>query len=303
MSPASLVQALVALLTGLVGSADPAVARMSPREKAATVVVSGLPAPAGVAGVIVRPWDRDLPRPPGALVFVDQEGGMVKGLSELPPWRPASAWESPAEALAAGRETGAALRRAGVHADFAPVLDLPDGPLGSRHFRRPEVALAFGRGLVDAGIAACAKHFPGLGSTPVSTDERLRVFGRVRPAEVEAFWRAGRELPCVMVGHAVYPARGKRSASFSPWAYRLLRQRGFDGVAITDSLGVFGSTLAPYWGTSAIRAGADLVLYTKAADAERAIHALVPLARRGELDAKVARVLRFRRHWLRAPRR
>src|SRR6266540_3441919 len=51
---------------------------LSPREKAALVVVSGLPAPRGVAGVIVRRWDRAVPRPAGALVFADQEGGAIR---------------------------------------------------------------------------------------------------------------------------------------------------------------------------------------------------------------------------------
>lgn len=292
-----LLQALLSLVGGP-SQAEREVALLTPREKAALVVVSGLPAPAGVAGVIVRRWDRQLPRPAGALVFVDQEGGLVKAYPELPPWASASALGRVDEALAAGLETGRALRDVGVNVDLAPVLDSRDGPLGSRQFRRPELALAFGRGLGRAGMGACAKHFPGLGSTAVSTDRAHRVRGVLRSGELAGFFRAARVLPCVMVGHAVYPAQGSRSASFSPWAYRLLRDRGFDGIAITDSLGVFGSDLAPYWATSAIRAGADLVLFTKAADAERAIHALVPLARRGELDESVTRVLQWRRSLL-----
>src|SRR3712207_7694019 len=112
----------------LLAGADAEVARLTPREKAALVVVSGHPAPRGVAGVFVRPWDRHLPRPRGALVFADQEGGLVKGFPELPPWRAPSQYTSDAQAFASGRDTGRALRRAGVHGDFAPVLDLADGP-------------------------------------------------------------------------------------------------------------------------------------------------------------------------------
>ena len=47
----------------------------------------------------------------------------------------------------------------------------------------------------------------------------------------------------------------------------------------------------------AVRAGADLLLFTSPAYAERAIRALIPLARRGELDEHVVRVLRFRRRF------
>ena len=96
-----------------------------------------------------------------------------------------------------------------------------------------------------------------------------------------------------MVGHGVYPTLGPRRAALEPAAYRLLRRLGFDGVAITDSLGVVRGH-ARDWAVAAIRAGADLLLFTSGADAARAVRALVPLARRGELDVHVARVLWFR---------
>ena len=155
---------------------------MAPRDKAAALVVSGLPAPAGVGGVFVHRDTRDLPRPRGALAYVDQEGGEVRAFRELPPDRPGAAYRGTAEARAAGRATGRALRRMGVDVDLAPVLDLPDGPLGSRQFRLPAYGVAFARGLEDAGVAACAKHFPGLGTAPVSTDDAPRVLARVRAA-------------------------------------------------------------------------------------------------------------------------
>src|SRR6266550_3104354 len=191
---------------------------LTPQQKAALVVVSGLPAPPGVAGVIVQKYDRDAARPVGALVVADQEGG---------------------------------------------------------------------RG-------ACAKHFPGLGSLAFSTDDRPYVLGRVREADL-APYRAAVEagVPCVMVGHGVYPTLGPRRAALEPAAYRLLRDLGFEGVAITDSLDVVRGH-AQEWAVAAARAGADLLLFTSGADAARAIRVLLPLARSGELDAHVARVLRFR---------
>lgn len=276
----------------LTGSAEAEVAALTPRQKAEAVVVAGMPAGDGFGGVLVRQWNTAVPRPRGALVFADQEGGTVQTFRALAPRRSASAYRSAAEALAAGRATARDLRRAGVHATFAPVLDLPDGPLGSRHFARPEYGVAFARGL---GSAACVKHFPGLGSTPESTDV-ARVYGVLRSEDLAPFRatiRAG--VPCVMVGHAIYPRLGPRRASFEPETYRLLRRLGFRGVAITDSLGVLGSPYAPFWGRLAIRAGADLVLTTSARDARRIVDALVPLARAGELDAKLVRISRYRR--------
>jgi beta-N-acetylhexosaminidase len=286
---AAIAQALTLLLAG---AAEAEAASLGPRQKAELVVVAGMPAGEGFGGVLVRQWNTGSPRPRGALVFADQEGGLVKTFRALAPPRAASQYRTEAEARAAGRATARDLRRAGVHAAFAPVLDLPDGPLGSRHFARPELGVAFARGL---GRAACVKHFPGLGSTPVSTDE-ARVYGVLRAADLRPFRAAIRAgVPCVMTSHAIYPRLGSRRASLEPRTYELLRDLGFEGVAITDSLGVLGSPYAPYWARLALRAGADMVLTTSARDAGRMVDALVPLARAGELDAAVVRVLRYRR--------
>jgi beta-N-acetylhexosaminidase len=274
---------------------DP-VQSLTAREKAALVIVSGLPAPRGVAGVLVQRTSLDEPRPSDALVFVDQEGGEVRAFGNLPPALPGSAYASEAQAAAAGRETGRALAGVGVDVDLAPALDAASGPLGSRHFDRPELALAFARALERGGTAPCVKHFPGLGTAAMSTDERPDVQARITRGELGAFRAAVRAgVPCVMVGHAFYERLGGRRASFSGGAYRLLRSIGFGGVAITDSVSVFGSDYAVSSAVVAIRAGADLVLYTNGPDAARAIRALVPLARAGALDEHVRRVLRLQR--------
>jgi beta-N-acetylhexosaminidase len=264
---------------------------MSVQEKAAAVVVVGLPAGGRFGGVLVRRWNTDAARPAGAIVFADQEGGVVKSFRGLAPWRAPSDYRSVGEALRAGRQTARELRAAGVQVSFAPVLDLAGGPLGSRQFREPRFAVAFARGL---GRAACVKHFPGLGSARASTDE-ARVYGVLRTVDLAPFRAAiAAGVRCVMVGHAIYPRLGPRRASLEPATYRLLRRLGFEGVAITDSLGVLGSPYAPYWARLALRAGADMVLTTSARDAGRIVRALVPLARRGELDQKLVRVLRYR---------
>jgi beta-N-acetylhexosaminidase len=78
-----------------------------------------------------------------------------------------------------------------------------------------------------------------------------------------------------------------------PATYRMLRELGFEGVAMTDSLDVVRGH-AREWAVAAARAGADLLLFTSGRDAARAIRVLLPLARSGELDDQVQRVLRFR---------
>jgi beta-N-acetylhexosaminidase len=283
-------------LAAVISSA--AVLALTPQQKAALVVVSGLPAPVGVGGVIVQRYDRDAPRPPGALVFTDQEGGDVRAFRDLPPAPPARRVLSKSAAYALGRATGSALRRNGVQVDLAPVLDLPDGPLGARQYRSPFYGVAFARGLAATGEASCAKHFPGLGTLAVSTDKRPYVRGRIRDADL-APYRAAIEadIPCVMVGHGVYPSLGGRRAVLEASTYKLLRgSLGFRGITITDSLSVVHGRAAA-WAVDAADAGADLLLFNDPAAARRAIRALLPLARDGALDAHVARVLRFKQRF------
>jgi beta-N-acetylhexosaminidase len=222
--------------------------------------------------------------------FADQEGGLVKALPDAPPWIAPRDTATARDALAAGRATRRALRRAGVDVDLAPVLDAPDGPLGSRQYTRGSIGVAFARGLGDA---ACPKHFPGLGSAAYSTDERPHVDARVRPQDVAPFRAAiGAGVPCVMVGHAFYGTTFR--ASLEPGTYARLRALGFRGVAITDSLSIMRAAPVEQWARRAARAGADLLLVANPWYAKRAIRALLPLARNGELDTHVVRVLRFR---------
>jgi beta-N-acetylhexosaminidase len=273
-----------------------AVAAMTPQQKAATVVISGLPAPSGVGGVLVRTKDIGSEWPADAIVFVDQEGGSVKRFRDLPPFHAASWYRRTSDAFVAGRETGRRLRKTGVDVDLAPVLDSADGPLGSRHFRRPDLGVAFARGLLAGGIGACAKHFPGLGSTNISTDDRPHVDGVVRASEVDAFRSAiTAGVPCVMTSNAFYSRFGSFRASISPGTYDLLRALGFRGVSITDSLSLVRAAPVERWARQALRAGADMVMFASHWHARRAVAALLPLARAGELDDHVMRVLRWKR--------
>lgn len=253
-----------------------AVAALTPEQKAAMMVVTTERPGVFYGAARIR--------------FADQEGGLVKALPQLAPWRAARDYASAAEARAAAVRTRAGLRREGVDIDLAPVLDTPDGPLGSREFRSASIGVAFARGLGDA---ACVKHFPGLGTAAQSTDERPHVDARVRPQDLAPFRAAiAAGVPCVMVGHAFYGTRYR--ASLEPSTYRRLRGLGFDGVAITDSLSLVRAAPVERWAPQAARAGADMLLFTSPAHARRAIRALLPLARRGELDLHVERILRLR---------
>ena len=128
-----------------------------------------------------------IPRPPGTpplLVTVDQEGGLVRRLPG-PPKPSAESIGSRGAAFAErlGRATGQSLRSMGVNVDLAPVLDLgrPGRAIESegRTFARTpvgvsETAVGFARGLATGGVAATAKHFPGLGAARVNTDNAVQ---------------------------------------------------------------------------------------------------------------------------------
>jgi beta-N-acetylhexosaminidase len=160
------------------------------------------------------------------------------------------------------------------------------------------------------GVAATAKHFPGMGAARLNTDfavERIELpraaLRRVDEAPYRGFIEAGGDL--VMLATAIYPAFGERPAAFSRQiATGELRGRlGFRGVTITDALDSvavrqFGG--APRAALAGVRAGVDLLLFTEPAAAADAHSALLEALRSGrlrraDLEPGVDRVLRLRR--------
>jgi beta-glucosidase-like glycosyl hydrolase len=132
------------------------------------------------------------------------------------------------------------------------------------------------------------------------------VNGHLVPEELRTFRAAiNAGIPCVMTSHAFYKPLGPRRALATPKTYKRLRAMGFEGVAITDSLSIVQTgDWTIRWTREAIRAGADMVLFTHSADAREAVTALVPLAEKGLLDEHVLRVLKLRdRAGLPPPRR
>jgi beta-N-acetylhexosaminidase len=253
------------------------------------------------------------------LVMIDQEGGLVKRVGGAPT---ASAREmgerGAAFSRAQGRRTAANLRDLGVNVDLAPVLDVarPGGTIaetergfGSTAEQVAAAAIPFAVGLQWGGVAATAKHFPGLGAAPENTDFAVQRIGLseqvlrdVDEAPYRPFVAAGGDL--VMLSTAIYPALSPDPAAFSrAIATGELRTRlGFEGVSVTDALNTvavraFGGPAKS--ALAAARAGADLLLFTDLPSAEQAWGALVAKLRAGGLDreefeASVQRVLDLR---------
>lgn len=215
------------------------------------------------------------------LVAVDQEGGTVRRLPWAAPTESAAAMGTAAEARAQASAAGPALKRAGVSIDLAPVADAISTPrsfLGTRSFGSDPAAVAtlvgaFVAGLQRGGVAATAKHFPGLGSAVTSTDDhpvtiaRGKAFLTARLAPFRAAIAAGTKL--VMVSNASYPTldRSGVPAVFSRAIVTdLLRdQLGFDGVVVTDALDAGAVAHESHTQSRALAAGVDLLLYSRTA--------------------------------------
>lgn len=312
------------ILVGVSGTqAPPRLRRAIHAGAVAGVVLFADNFPSRAAGARLIAGLQAVKRPPKLraplLIMVDQEGGQVVRVSGAPS---ASAAEMGARGGAFSREQGRLtarnLRSLGVNVDLAPVLDVarPGGTIDAteRGFGDSAAAVAasavpFAEGLQSGGVAATAKHFPGLGAAAENTDDavqrielpaaRLRA---VDEAPYRAYIGAGGDL--VMLSTAIYPALSPLPAAFSrPIATGELRRRlGFRGVTVTDALETvavesFGGPAKA--GVAAARAGADLLLYTDLGSAESARHALIAKLRaraldRTEFEAAVQRVLDLR---------
>jgi len=240
------------------------------------------------------------------VVSTDEESGRVSAFSVVVGRTPSArrlAAERPLEEVREfARQTGAALSRAGVDLDLAPVADLDDGPsgatIGDRSYSADpatasENAYAFAAGLADAGVRSAAKHFPGHGRAPgdshlgrTSVTASLQDLGTTDLVPFRDLVNAG--IPVVMLSHVDYSALDPDlPASLSPRAYQLLRSMGFRGVAVTDSVGMGAVGLR--WGEAeatvmAVGAGADAVLSTDAGVARDMRDALVTAVQEGRLS-------------------
>jgi beta-N-acetylhexosaminidase len=256
---------------------------------------------------------------PPLLIATDQEGGQVKRFSSGPPSLSPPQMASDGSVGGAyheGRLTGSYLKARGVNWDLAPVADVPTSSNAfiwqqgrAFSFRPATVAAyadAFARGVQSAGIAATAKHFPGVGSASVDTDNKLDV---LRPTSAQL---AGalqpyrtmipRGLDSVMLSTAAFPVYDPSrtpAALSSRIARGLLRDTlKFGGVSITDALGTPTGHDALTAGRIAAGAGADVLLYTDAANGE--LSALISDLRSGRLhrddaDAAYARIVALKR--------
>jgi len=220
------------------------------------------------------------------LLMTDQEGGLVRRLPGQPLSSEKQIGESAdpaAAAKAAGTGAGKNLAGAGMNVNLAPVLDVYrhpgdfDDQFGRSYSTDAHVVSSLGADFIAAqqaaGVAATAKHFPGLGAAtkaqntdeaPVTLNVTLHALRTVDEFPYRAAIAAGVKL--VMLSWARYSALAPKTPAglSSAIVNGELRQRlGFKGVTITDALEAgalrsFGTTRRR--ATLAARAGMDLIL-------------------------------------------
>ena len=259
------------------------------------------------------------------IVAVDQEGGDIRIVPWAPPSRSAPEQQA-AGAVGSDAESAArALRSLGITVSLAPVGDVPSvrrAALASRSFssRAVEVSASMRaaiRGWRAGGIAATAKHFPGLGGARVNTDDAPVTIRRTRAQlettdlpPFEAAIRAG--VPLVMIGHARYPALDRNRIASQSHAIvgDLLRgELGFRGVVVTDSMEAaasLGTGSITRVSERAVQAGADLLLLTGRGSYAPVYRHLLAVAKRSEafrarVRESAARVLALKARGARPP--
>jgi beta-N-acetylhexosaminidase len=257
------------------------------------------------------------------LLAIDEEGGDVTRLewetgSSYPGGAALGAVDDPELTEAVARSIGAELADAGVNWNLAPVADVnvPANPvIGTRAFGSDPSLVsrhvaAYVRGIERCGVAACAKHFPGHGST--EQDSHLELPSLVGDLEdglppFRAAIDAG--VRSIMTAHIRVD---ELPATLDPAIIRgLLREElGFDGVVMADALemkGVSATFGVERSAVMALEAGADALcvghdLGEDAVDAIRsALVASVDEERLREAAGRIARLAEWARPGAGAP--
>ena len=265
------------------------------------------------------------------LVGLDAEWGLAmrhKGVITFPRAMTLGALCKEDDALiyALGKEVGRQCRAIGVHINFAPVVDVNNNPgnpiINTRSFGEcPESvahkAALYMKGMQDAGILTCAKHFPGHGDTQTDSHHARAVImhdaKRLNAIELAPFKQLIKQgVDAIMTAHLDVPALsgGKyvpSTVSYEVITSLLRHELGFDGLIITDGLGMKGATAYAAPGrleVEALKAGNDILLCP--VDVPRAVACIKKALANGELteqeiDAHVERILQAKRAFCSSP--
>ncbi|MET0299454.1 MAG: glycoside hydrolase family 3 N-terminal domain-containing protein [Flavitalea sp.] len=196
------------------------------------------------------------------LVCIDGENGVgmrFDSVAGLPRQMMLGAVQDPDLIYQYGKVVGEQCRRIGIQVNYAPVVDINNNPanpvindrsFGEDKYRVSDLALQYMKGMQDAGVMACAKHFPGHGDVSVDSHYDLPVINKTREQldslELYPFrqlFSAG--VGSVMVAHLSIPAIDTTANRATSISYnnvtKLLRSElKYDGLTFTDALEMKG---------------------------------------------------------------
>lgn len=242
------------------------------------------------------------------LIAIDEEGGGIGHLARCDPTpSPGNAAlgvvDDPSVTAAVAAALASNLSRHGINVNLAPDADVTtigDPIIGVRSFGHdPKLVArhvaAFVDGMQEAGVAACAKHFPGHGAADADSHLALPVVHRPAAAldaiDLPPFRAAiAAGVASVMTAHVMYPALDDAPATISRRVItELLRgELGFSGVVITDALemGAIRDLIGITEGAvRALAAGADVALVCDPAVDPLALRdRVLAAAKHGRLD-------------------
>jgi beta-N-acetylhexosaminidase len=274
---------------------------------------------------LVRSISRMAPADAPITVCIDQEGGRVQRLrapwTQWPPMRQVGDRDDLETTRALARGLARELADVGIDLDFAPVVDVDTNPanpvIGDRSFSRDPQRVsrhvrAFIEAMQSAGVAACAKHFPGHGDT--HTDSHLELprlphdLDRLRAVELEPF-RAAVEakVASIMTAHVVFEAIDrKRPATLSPEVMAILREElGYQGLVFSDDLEM--KAVADHHRPEAlvhgsIEAGVDALLVCKELGLVLRVLELLERLPDARVERPLERLVAFKERFARADR-
>jgi beta-N-acetylhexosaminidase len=269
------------------------------------------------------------PTPP--ILAIDQEGRRVNRLRNIIGEHPGIAelknTGNPASAHKLGQTVGQHLRQFKIHLDFAPVLDLEhfddatDNALRERCWgRTPDEVVtwagSFLDGLQSAGVAGCAKHFPGLGDSQHDSHEQLptiyRSADQILAEDIVPYRQLLQKLPVIMISHGHYLAFDGQmpipaSTSKNIITGLLRQQLGYTGLVVTDDMEMGAITGAGDLGEAVVEAfiaGADMILVCHMSHSIHTAHeALTKAVATGRITPErlaesQERIAAFRRQWI-----